>query len=164
MRHFSEPFLLTAFLLGGLIWAVGAVAQFDTASDERLGAGAFGLGPSFVALKMAGPWVIGGLINNIWSVSEDRDEVNLLLLQPFINYNFPGKPGRYVSFSPIITANWEASGGEKWTVPPGLGVGQITRFGKQPVNLQAAAYYNVIAPELASDWQVRLQLQLMFPK
>jgi hypothetical protein len=140
------------------------VAQLDTASNDRLGAGAWGLGPSAVMLKSFGPWLIGGLINNVWSVSADRDDVNLMLVQPFINYNFPDKPGRYLTFAPIMTANWEASGGEKWTIPVGLGIGQVTRFGKQAVNMQASAYYNLKKPEFGADWQLRLQLQLMFPK
>ena len=151
---------------GGWIWGAGAVAQLDTASDDRLGSGAWGLGPAGVALKISGAWVFGGLINNVWSVSTDsgRPDVNLMLIQPFINYNFPNKPGRYLTFAPIITSNWEAASGEKWTVPLGLGIGQVRRFGKQPVNLQASAYYNVEKPTFGADWQVRLQLQLMFPK
>jgi hypothetical protein len=146
------------------IWGAGAVAQFDTASDDRLGAGAFGLGPSAVMLKSFGPWVVGGLVNNIWTVSTDRDDVNMFLFQPFINYNFPDKPGRYLTFAPIITANWEADSGNTWTVPIGLGIGQVTRFGKQPVNMQVSAYYNVKKPDFGADWQLRLQLQFMFPK
>jgi hypothetical protein len=150
----------------GLIWGAGVIAQFDTASSDRLGAGAWGLGPTAVALKSAGPWVFGGLINNVWSVSEDagRDPVNIMLIQPFINYNIPGKPGRYLSFAPLVTANWEAESGNRWTIPLGLGIGQVTRFGKQPVNMQAAVYYNVEKPDYAADWQLRVQLQLMFPK
>jgi hypothetical protein len=61
-----------------------------------------------------------------------------MLFQPFINYSLPNHPGRYLSFSPIITANWQASDDNTWTVPLGIGIGQIVRFGKQPVNLQAA--------------------------
>ncbi len=163
---------LSAFLspkqptASGLIWGAGMVTQFDTASSDRLGQGVFGLGPSAVALKSIGPWVIGGLINNVWSVSENdgRNEVNVMLIQPFINYNFPDKPGRYLTFAPVITSNWEADSTERWTVPLGLGIGQITRFGKQPVNMQASVYYNVKKPDFAADWQLRLQLQLMFPK
>ena len=49
-------------------------------------------------------------------------------------------------------------------VPLGLGIGQITRFGKQPVNMQASAYYNVERPDNAARWQVRLQVQFLFPK
>ena len=150
---------------GGWIWGAGSVLQFDTASDDRLGQGAWGLGPTAVALRISGPWVYGGLVNNIWSVSEDsgRSDVNQFLFQPFVNYNFPQHPGRYLTFAPIITADWEAEG-DKWVVPLGLGIGQVRRFGKQPVNLQASFYYNVERPDFAPECQIRLQLQLMFPK
>ena len=148
----------------GWIWGAGVIAQLDTATDDRLGTGAWGLGPSAVVLKNFGAWVVGSLVNNVWSVSADRDDVNQFLVQPFINYNFPDKPGRYLTFAPIITANWEADSGNVWTVPLGLGIGQVMRFGKQPVNMQASAYYNVVTPDFGADWQLRLQLQLMFPK
>jgi len=150
----------------GWIWGAGPILVMDTASDDRLGQGAWSIGPSAVALKMNGPWVTGALINNVWSISEDsgRSDVNQMLIQPFINYNFPNKPGRYLSFSPIITANWEAESGQKWTIPLGLGIGQVMKLGKQPVNLQLASYYNVARPDNASRWQIRAQFVLMFPK
>jgi hypothetical protein len=151
---------------GGWIWGVGPALILDTATDDRLGQGAWSAGPTGVALKMHGAWVTGALISNVWSFSEDkgRSKVNQMLIQPFINYNFPTKPGRYLSFSPIITSNWEASGGDRWTVPVGLGIGQIMKFGKQPANLQLAAYYNAVRPDDASSWQIRAQFVLMFPK
>lgn len=151
----------------GLIWGVGAIMQFDTASDDVLGQGKWGLGPTAVALKMEGPWVIGGLINNVWSVGGDdnRADVNQMLIQPFINYNFPQHPGRYLTFSPIITANWEADSDNTWTLPLGLGIGQILKLDKLPVNLQASAYYNVEKPDVVgANWQLRLQVALLFPK
>lgn len=153
---------------GAWIWGVGVIAQAPTASDDELGQGKWGLGPTAVALHLekGSPWVYGALINNVWSVGGDGDraDVNQMLLQPFINYNIPHHPGLYLSFSPIITANWQASSGNKWTVPVGLGVGQIMRWGKQPVNLQAAAYYNAERPDFAPNWNIRLQLQFLFPK
>jgi hypothetical protein len=119
-----------------------------------------------VVLKLGNPWVYGALVNNVWSVSEDsdREKVNQFLLQPFVNYNFASSPGRYLTFAPVITADWKAESDQRWLVPVGLGIGQITRLGKQPVNLQASFYTNVVSPDNAPDWQVRLQLQLMFPK
>ena len=163
--QFTGWFSPTKPTSGGWIWGVGPVLQFNTASANRLGQGVWGLGPSVVALKMTGPWVIGGLLNNVWSISEDsgRADVNQLLFQPFINYNFPDHPGRYLTFAPIITADWEASD-DKWLVPLGLGIGQITRIGKRPVNMQASFYYNVERPDQAAKYQIRLQIQLMFPK
>ncbi|HNP36119.1 MAG TPA: neuromedin U [Woeseiaceae bacterium] len=159
-------FLSPKAVKDGLVWGVGAVAQLNTATDDRLGQGAWGIGPTAVVLKLGNPWVFGALVNNVWSVSEDsgRGEVNQFLLQPFVNYNFPSSPGRYLTFAPIITADWEAESSERWLVPIGLGIGQITRFGKQAVNLQASLYYNVVSPDAAPEYQVRLQLQLMFPK
>ncbi len=151
---------------GGWIWGIGPALSMDTASDDRLGQGAWSIGPGAVFLKMQKAWVYGALVNNIWSVSENkgRSNVNQMLIQPFINYNFPDKPGRYLSFSPIITANWEAASGDKWTVPLGLGIGQVMKLGKQPVNLQLAAYYNAVRPDDASRWQIRAQFVLLFPK
>jgi hypothetical protein len=150
---------------GGWIWGAGPILQFNTASDDRLGQGVWGIGPTAVALKMSGPWVIGGLINNVWSFTEDsgRADVNKMLIQPFINYNFADKPGRYVTFAPIITANWKADD-DKWVIPLGMGIGQVMKIGKQPVNIQASAYYNVERPDNAAKYQIRLQIQLMFPK
>jgi hypothetical protein len=162
---FLSPFKPQAW-----IWGAGAIVQAPSASDDRLGQGKWGLGPTAVALHMAkgDPWVYGALVNNVWSVGShggDRPDVNQMLLQPLVNYNFPKSPGRYLSFSPIITANWEAAESHnKWLVPLGLSVGQITKFGTQVVNLQAGAYYNVIRPDYAPNWNIRLQLSLMYPK
>ncbi len=152
--------------VNGWVWGAGVIVQLNTATDDRLGQGAWGLGPTAVALHLGKTWVYGALINNVWSVEKDdgRKDVNQMLLQPFVNYNFPEHPGRYLSFAPVITADWEADSGQRWTVPLGLGIGQIMRFGKQPVNLQAAAYYNVERPDNGALWQLRLQIQLLFPK
>jgi hypothetical protein len=72
--------------------------------------------------------------------------------------------GWYLSSAPIITANWKAESGNQWTVPFGGGVGKIFRIGKQPVNAQAQAFYNVERPDNGPDWTLRLQLQFLFPK
>ncbi len=161
-----SAFLSPKQVAGGWVWGAGTIAQLDTATDDRLGQGAWGLGPTAVALHLGKTWVYGALVNNVWLVEEDdgRSSVNQMLVQPFVNYNFPDAPGRYLTFSPIITADWKADSDQRWVVPLGLGIGQIMRFGKQPVNLQAGAYYNVERPDNAAPWQVRLQMQFLFPK
>ena len=58
----------------------------------------------------------------------------------------------------------KAEGGEKWTIPIGGGIGHIFHIGRLPVNMQVAAYYNVVRPDQAANWQIRAQVQLMFPK
>jgi hypothetical protein len=142
------------------------VFQLPTAANEALGQGKWGAGP-IAGVQWSGvQWTLGALINNIWSFAGDtsRPAVNQMQLQPEVNYNFKDNPNRYLSFSPTIIANWQASGGERWTVPISLGIGQLVKFGRQSVNLQAAAYYNVAAPSDASKWTLELLVQFLFPK
>ena len=124
------------------------------------------LGPGAVVVMMekGNPWVYGGLISNVWSLSGDKSGgcYNNFLFQPFVNYNLPG--GTYINSVPIITAAWDAPSGQKWTVPLGLGVGHIFHFGKLPVNTQLGGYYNVVHPDDGANWPLRFQVQIMFPK
>ena len=148
---------------GKLIWGIGPTLTIPTATDSQLGNGMWTAGPAVVALTMQGPWVVGALANQQWSFAGWGDEdVSALLIQPFINYNLPN--GWYLTSAPILTANWEAEAGEKWTIPIGGGVGKIQRFGKLPLNLQLQAFYNVETPEYGPDWQLRVQVQFLFPK
>jgi hypothetical protein len=64
----------------------------------------------------------------------------------------------------MITVNWKAAGDQRWTVPLGAGIGKIFHFGPLPVNTQLGAYYNVVKPDDGPDWQIRFQVQFMFPK
>ena len=150
---------------GAWIWGAGLVAQLPTHTDVALGNDHAGLGPTFVLLHLerGSPWVYGVLLNNIWSVGSSRSPAyNNGLLQPFINYNF--KSGSYLTTSPVITVSWEAKGSQQFTVPVGVGIGKIFKFGKLPVNTQIGGYYNAVRPDFAPNWQLRLQAQLMFPK
>jgi hypothetical protein len=147
-----------------LIWGVGPTFVAPTATSRVLGQGKFSMGPSFVALLQPGHWTVGALINNVWSVagSGNRPDVNQMLLQYFINYNL--KKGWYITVQPIVTANWQASNGNIWTVPLGGGVGRIMKLGFQPVNLSAQFYGNAVHPESGSPWSMRLQIAFLFPK
>jgi len=147
-----------------LIWGAGPVFVIATATSIALGQGKVSMGPSFVALLQPGHWTLGALINNAWSVagSGGRKAVNQMLLQYFINYNL--NKGWFVSVSPIVTANWEASSGNVWTVPLGGGIGRITKLGFQPVNISAQFYGNAVHPVGGSSWTMRLQIAFLFPK
>ncbi len=149
---------------GKLIWGAGPVFQLPTATDTYLGQGKLGMGPTFVGLTQPGPWTFGALVNNVWSVagSGSRPDVNQMTLQYFVNYNL--KKGWYLGMQPIITANWEATNGGRWVVPFGGGIGRVTRFGMQPVNVQLGFYGNAIHPANASPWSMRMQFVLLFPK
>jgi len=161
----NPTFFLSPAKPGSVIWGLGPTFTLPTATDELLGSEKWSMGPAAVALTIQGPWVFGALVNNQWSFvgNNKRDEVNQMLLQPFVNYNLPA--GWYLTSSPILTANWAADrGGDVWTVPVGGGAGKLFRFGKLPINAQLTAYGNVAKPEFGPDWQLRSQIQFLFPK
>ena len=150
---------------GKVIWGIGPIILLPTATDTFLGTGKWGLGPSLVVLAMPGRFVVGALVNNLWSVGgdEERNDVNAFLFQPFVNYNLDG--GWYLVSSPIITANWEAESANRWTVPVGGGFGRIFRIGQQPMNVSTQLFYNVERPDVVGGkWEWRVQVQFLFPK
>ena len=149
----------------GFIWGAGVTTTLPTATVSELGSGQWSMGPTAVALWMEGHWVVGGLINQQWSMVGWSDRaVNALLAQPFVNYNI--SDGWYLSSAPIITGDFSASGGNHWTVPVGAGVGKLWRIGKirLPLNTQIVPYYNAVTPDFGPDWQLRFQFQFLFPR
>ena len=148
---------------GALIWGVGPVFTVPSANDPILGTGRYLFGPTAVLVVTPPHWVIGVLLNNQWSVGGNplRPPVNAFLAQPFANYNMPH--GWYLNTSPIITADWLAASGQRWTVPVGGGIGRVFRVGDQPVNASIQAYYNAIRPTGAPAWSLRTTVALLFP-
>lgn len=146
------------------IWGVGPTFTFPTATDSMLGNGKWDAGPAVVALTMQGHWVVGALLNQQWSFAGWGDHyVSAFLAQPFVNYNLPH--GWYLCTSPIFTANWAAADhDDRWTVPLGGGLGKIQWLGKLPVNFQLQAFDNVVTPNNGPNWQLRFQIQFLFPK
>ena len=58
-----------------LIWGVGPVVQLPTATDgEKLGTEKWSAGPGAVVLTTPGKWVIGGLVNNLWSFAGEGEQ------------------------------------------------------------------------------------------
>lgn len=160
---------------GKLIWGVGPSFLLPTSTEDRWATDKWSGGVGVVLLTMPGHWVLGVLAQNVWSFAGDDDaaEVNSFLLQPIINYNM--QKGWYLTSVPVITANWTAPSNNRWTVPVGGGFGRIVKWGKQPLDLSASAYYNVEkpVPQIAQgpnlenqgeSWTLRLQLKLLFPK
>jgi hypothetical protein len=148
-----------------VIWGIGPQLLLPTATKTGvLGQGKFGLGPTAVALIQPGKWTFGALANNVWAVAghSELPDVNQFLLQYFINYNL--KKGWYLTWQPTMTANWNASGGYRWLVPVGGGVGRILRLGSQPVNAGVQFYGNVVHPPGDASWTMRLQIAFLFPR
>ena len=146
------------------MWGAGPIFSFPTATDDVLGTGKWGIGPSGVVVYTPGDWVLGALVNNVWGAGgdSDRDNTNRGLFQYFVNYNLPDS--WYLTSAPIITADWKEDQDDRFIVPFGGGIGKIFRIGRQPINTSVQAYYNVVRPDAGPRWSLRLQIQFLFPK
>jgi hypothetical protein len=157
------PFLSPA-KTDSIIWGIGPAFQFASANKDIFGQGKFATGLSAAALTIQGHWVIGGLVNDLVSVAgvSYRKNVHQMLVQPFVDYNF--SHGWYLTSSPIVTADWKASSGNRWTVPLGGGIGKIFSLGNQHMNAGLQAFDDVVHAHEAGNWTLRVELQLLFPK
>jgi hypothetical protein len=157
--------LLTVFYVppsGSLIWGVGPVVEVPTGGASR-GTEKWSVGASLVGLLQSGPWTLGVLTNNVWSIAgaSDRSSVSKGILQYFIVRQLGS--GWYVNSAPLISVNWKAESGQRWVVPFGAGGGKLIFLGKLPINLQSQVYYNVVKPDVGPDWQLRVQVQVLLP-
>lgn len=146
----------------GITWGVGPAFLLPTATDERLGAEKWGVGPTGVALKQDGRWTYGVLANHIWSVAGDsnRGDISNTFLQPFVSYTTPD--AWTFSVNTESTFDWKA---DEWSVPINVGLSKLVKFGEQPVSLSASVRYWAAAPENGPEgWGGRVGITFLFPK
>jgi hypothetical protein len=146
----------------GWIWGVGPVFLLPTASDDLLGTGKWGAGPTAVALKQQGPWTYGALVNHIWSFAgeRNRNDISNTFLQPFVSYTTA--EAWTIAANVEATYDWKA---EQWNIPFALLVSKVTRIGNQLISLQAGPrYYLESSPSGPEGWAFRLNLTLLFPR
>jgi hypothetical protein len=160
----NPTFFLVPKNPGGVIWGVGPAMVLPTATDELLGQGKLSIGPSAVVLIQPGQWTLGAVVSNVWSVagSDNRASVNRMSLQYFVSRIL--NDDWYITSAPTILADWKAKKDNRWLVPVGLAVGKLVTFGSTPVDFSGGFYTNVVKPDGAPDWQLSLQMTLMFPK
>ncbi len=146
----------------GWIWGAGPVFLVPTASDDVLGAEQWGIGPTAVVLRQTGPWTYGALVNHLESFAgeDDRADVSLTLLQPFLSYITETKTT--FTLNSESTYDWEV---EQWSVPINFMVNQMVRIGNQPLQVGVGARYWADAPASGPEgWGFRFQLTFLFPK
>jgi hypothetical protein len=146
---------------GGIIWGLGPVVLYPSATDDLLGGEKWGLGPTLVLLKQDKGWTFGVLANQIWSIAgnDNRQDISATFLQPFVNYTT--KTHTTFGVDTESTYDWKDS---QWTVPINATVSQILKIGKQPVSIQLGVRYYADGPSGAPDWGVRLNFTLLFPE
>ena len=164
LGDYSGTFWLSPAGSGNLTWGLGATLLIPTATKPAFGADKWGAGPSGVVVWMPGSWVTAVIISNTWSFAgnEERADVNQLYAQLVANLNLGG--GWYVTSAPVISANWNAESGDRWTVPLGGGAGRIFKIGSLPNDLRAQAFGYLAKPENGPSWTLQVQWKVMFIK
>ena len=68
-------------------------------------------------------------------------------------------------YSGNILADWDAPNNNRWTVPIGLGVSKVVKFGRLPVKIQLAGQYMVTQPNpVGQQWNVQVVVTPVLPK
>jgi hypothetical protein len=169
-RAFGDTVLMEMFfpspkLVGNWLLGLGPTFIFPTASSDYTGQGKWQVGPAALAGYLSKKWILGALLQNWQSFggSGNRQDTNQMNLQPFAAYFLPN--GWSIGYSGNILANWEADGGNVWTVPLGLQVAKVVKFGPLPVRLQLGGQYMVHHPDVGGqEWNIQLMVVPVIPK
>ncbi len=133
-----------------------------TATEDTLGTGKWGAGPTAVALRQEGPWTYGGLANHVWSFAgdDDRADISATFLQPFISYTTPTALSYTINTE--STYDWK---NEQWSVPINFVVSKVVNIGGQMMSFNGGIRYWAESPDSGPEgWGARLVIVFLFPK
>jgi hypothetical protein len=142
----------------GWVYALGVTTRFPTATDDALGNDKWQAGPAGMLFYMGRPWVSGLLVQHWESFAGDSDRVDVSQtdIQYVIRREFPGAWS--IGMGPTISVDWEASSGDKLTLPIGLGITKTIRIGKIPMKIRFEPQYSIVRPDdFGTVWNFRLQ-------
>ncbi len=153
-------------LAGSWLFGLGPTFIFPTANSEYTGQGKYQAGPAGLFGYLDEHWILALFPQQWYSFSgagSSRESTSQLNLQPVAAIFL--KDGWSVGYSGNILANWKADAGDVWTVPIGVSVGKVQKFGKLPIKIQLAAQYMVARPDqFGQKWNFQLSIVPVLPK
>ncbi len=152
-------------LTGNWLLGIGPTFIFPTASSDFTGQGKWQVGPAVVVGYLSEKYILGVFVQNWTSFAGDNDrpDTNSMNLQPIASYFLP--EGWSIGYSGNILANWKADSDDVWTVPIGLGVGKVVKFGPLPVKIGLAVQWMPIHPDtFGQKWNIQLGFSPVIPK
>ena len=157
--------LLSPSNSGNWVLGAGPTAIFPTATSHFTGQGKWQLGPSVVVGYLTKQYFIGVFPQQWWSIGgqHGKPNTNQMNLQPIATLFFG--EGWSFGYSGNILADWTAPSEDVWTVPIGLGLGKVVKFGRLPVKIQLAVQYMPVHPRISGqEWNVQVQITPVIPK
>ena len=157
--------LLSPANSGNWVLGAGPTGIFPTATSHFTGQGKWQLGPTLVVGYLTKQYFIGVFPQQWWSIGGEhgRPDTNQMNLQPIASLFFG--EGWSIGYSGNILSNWNAPSGDVWTVPIGVGLSKVVKFGRLPVKLQLAVQYMPVHPSISGqEWNVQVQITPVMPK
>ena len=120
------------------------------------------MGPAAIFVYAPRRWVIGVVLQNLWSVDGDskRPEVDEFSLRPLVNINLP--KGWFITSKPNILADWLANGDDRWLVEAGGGIGKLLQVGHFGISLESQFFGYPVKPRGAASWSARVDIGVFF--
>jgi hypothetical protein len=143
-----------------VVWGLGFDVGLPTASEDVLGTGKWTAGPSLLGVYMGKKWKYGALATNYFDFAgnDDRDDVAMTNLQYLYYYSLSDTMS--IGAGPNIIIDWEQHGGDRFTVPVGLGINKTVKIGKLSVRFGVEAMYSVHRPDdiPGTEWDFRFYM------
>jgi hypothetical protein len=148
---------------GSLTIGPGVTFLLPTSTNPLVGTNKWAAGPDIAVIATTKTTIAGFIANNVWSFagSPQGVDINSFFIQGVYVKNFAHGVG--LTIQSQTTANWEAPGDQKWTVPIFLGINQLQKAGRQPLQMSGGIGYNVIRPMSTATWFARFSVSLLYP-
>ncbi len=146
-----------------LSFGIGPQLTMPTATDDDLGTEKWSAGFANVLFSAKSAKIQYGYLLT-WQASfagdSDREDVNVAALQPFAFYQLGG--GTYLRAAPIWVYNLE---NDDYSVPLGVGIGQVIKKGKTVFNLFVEPQFLVMDEGAGQpEWQIFMGFNMQFLK
>ena len=142
-------------------WGIGPQASLKTQTSDRQAGPGWGMAawPFGVAFGGVGDWALGAIAMQHWG----EGNFSVGTLQLIGMYNFPDMPGTYLGYNNSVTFNWEATSGNKVTLPLGATFGKTMLLGNgDGLDLSVGVYGLVEKPDNAPSWQLKFGISYFF--
>jgi len=150
--------------VGNWILGVGPTWILPSGTSKWTSTGKWQVGPAGVLGYLSEKWILGALVQD-WKSFGGSGPVDLhsMSIQPLAAYFLPN--GWSVGYSGSMLANWTSVTGDRYTIPVGLQVGKVVRFGSTPVKFSLAGQWMPVHPaHFGQVWSAQLVLQVLRPK
>ena len=138
-------------------WGLGPMVTLKTRTNDNFAGPGWGGGPVLVLVGGVGKLSIAGIGGQVWG----EQNFSLSFVQPMLFYNI-GDKGWTVHYNNIVSHDWNASSGNAWTVPLGIGTSKAISLGKIGIEPNLGFYWNVASPEGAADQIIKWAVNFLF--